>query len=206
MKEADTQNPITQRYEFRIESLQDTEALMALFADFLARDSVVNDDVHLRRVGLMGNHNNGKSKFANGIQNALGADDVTEEIAESDRHKQSVRFSEKIGVIRHYDAGLRGDFRLKSAADPDFWDKYECGLDLCENPAWEKEGDFDFLFDIEKVDRRDRSESAPRDVTIYVDPVYLKNENFLNFLQSAQACFSSPESDVLSEAPASYDM
>ncbi len=142
------------------------------------------------RVGFHANHKVGKSTFITGIHQALGEHgDTIEKMDESARHVQTLRKYDDVGFVRHYDAVLRQEFRLKAYDQSNFWDRHQGGLDLSENAIADKDQDFDFIIEIEKEELFDRRPDSPRIVTIHADPRHDDNNAYKRFIMDAKETY-----------------
>lgn len=198
--------------ELYVRSLAETQELMGMFADYLKQKRAddlsaagLDDDApHVTTVEFLANNHAGKSSTINALRVALGADDVHERFDPTGkgRHEQTLSRSEDFGWVRHYDAMLPAHFRLKASQDPDFWDTHKTGVDLSENS--DSSVDFDFVVELAKVDREDRSPDAARRFMFFTDPGTFESDGFQNFMSAAKERFGTPHAPPAATSDATH--
>lgn len=184
--------------ELYVNSLAETDELMGMFADYLREKresdlaaSGANDDApHVTSVEFLANNYAGKSFTIKALKNALGVDEVHETFDPTGRHEQTLTRSEDFGWVRHYDAMLPEHFQLKASQDPEFWDTHKTGVDISENSK--SDVDFDFVVELAKVDRQDRSADGARKFMFFTDLETHDSDTFQTFMSAAKARFGTP--------------
>lgn len=197
--------------ELYVNSLAETDELMDMFADYLlqkraedlAEQGLESNARHLTRIEFKANNHDGKSTAIRSLQRAMKADDVHEVSGPTERHQQTLSRSEDFGWVRHYDAMLPEHFRLKASLDPDFWDNRKTGVDISENS--EVSIDFDFVVELEKVDREDRSPDGARKFMFYTDLSTHHSQAFQDFMRAAKARFGSAPSTPSEHADITHE-
>lgn len=164
---------------FYVKNENEVGILMNAFACFL-RERIQDFNVELvQRIGFFGNPNSGKTTSVKALFNNLGEQEIYDHrLDKSQRRPQSLRYSEDVGWIRHFDMCINTN-KLPAASDLDFWDVHACGIDLVEHINGGYNDDVDFLFELHVTDR------GVRTIKLHSDPNSVSTDLLLKYIRQA---------------------